>query len=51
MDFYGQLLKYSDYCKISFPMCASKQEYAYREIIKGLHQSTPTTDIKPKVTF
>lgn len=46
VDSYRKIVKYFDSNKISYHTYQLKTERAYRIVIKGLHHTTPTEDIK-----
>lgn len=46
VDSYRKIIKYFEDSKISFHTFQLKQEKSFRFVIKGLHHSTPISDIK-----
>lgn len=49
IDSYRKIVKYLDVNKISFHTYQIKSERAYRVVLKGLHFSTPLSDIKAEL--
>lgn len=49
VDAYRKVVKYLDSSKLNFHTFQLKQERSYRVVIKGLHHTTPTEDIKAQL--
>ena len=49
VDAYRKVIKYLEGSNINFHTYQLKQERSYRVVIKGIHHTTPTEDIKAQL--